>query len=92
LLSIEPFAYTSCIHGVCIRNVYKALHTSLAYGDTMVLQGETKIYTSGGRHSIYIPSGLVNDSAFPFAVGETLTIRIENDRIIVEKTKKSKKD
>jgi len=58
----------------------------------MVLQGETKIYTSGGRHSIYIPSRLVSDSAFPFVVGEKLTIRIENDRIIVEKVRKSKKD
>lgn len=68
--------------------IAQGLHTVIV----MVLKGETKIYTSGGRHSIYVPSGLVNDSAFPFAVGETLTIRIENDRIIVEKVKKSKKD
>ena len=54
----------------------------------MVLQGETRIYTSGSRHSIYIPSGLINDSAFPFAIGDKLTIRIENDRIIVEKIRK----
>ena len=57
----------------------------------MSLEGETKIYTSGSRHSIYIPAGLINDSAFPFTVGETLTIKIENDRLIIEKTKKSKK-
>ena len=77
------YAYATYI-SICIR----ILHTEIA----MVLQGETKIYTSGSRHSLYVPSGLVNDSAFPFAVGETLTIRIDNDRILVEKSKKSKKD
>jgi hypothetical protein len=56
----------------------------------MVLQGETKNYTSGGRHSIYVPADLVNDSAFPFTLGETPEIKIENDRIIVEKSKKGK--
>jgi hypothetical protein len=54
----------------------------------MVLQGETKIYMSGSRRSMYIPSGLINDSAFPFTTGERLTIRIEGDRIIVEKARK----
>jgi hypothetical protein len=56
------------------------------------LEGETKIYTSGSRHSIYIPAGLINDSAFPFTIGETLTIRIEDERLIIEKTRKSKKE
>jgi len=55
----------------------------------MVLEGETKIYRSNGRHSIYIPAGLVNDSAFPFTLQDKLLIRIEGERIIVEKAKKS---
>ena len=54
----------------------------------MVLQGETKIYRSNGRHSIYIPAGLVNDSAFPFTLKDKLQIQIEHNRIIIEKIKK----
>ena len=51
----------------------------------MVLQGETKIYRSNGRQSIYIPAGLVNDSAFPFTLQDKLQIRVEGERIIIEK-------
>ncbi len=53
----------------------------------MVLQGETKIYRSNGRCSIYIPAGLVNDSAFPFTLQDKLKIWIEGRRIVVEKIK-----
>lgn len=54
----------------------------------MVLEGETKMYSSAGRHSIYVPARLVNDSAFPFRLGEALIIRIEGTRIVIEKAKK----
>lgn len=56
----------------------------------MVLQGETKIYKSDGRQSIYLPAGLVKDSAFPFHVGEDLTVRIEGQRLLIEKAKAGK--
>jgi hypothetical protein len=56
----------------------------------MVLQGETKMYRSNGRHSIYIPAGLINDSAFPFVLQDRLLIRIEGEQIVVEKIKKPK--
>jgi len=79
-----PFAYALYAYVTYIRICILTLHTMIR----MVLQGETKIYKSGSRHSIYVPSGVINDSAFPFAIGEELTIRIENDRIIVEKIRK----
>ena len=56
----------------------------------MVLQGETRMYRSDGRHSIYIPAGLVKDSAFPFTLDDELQIRIESGRLIVEKAKAKK--
>jgi hypothetical protein len=46
------------------------------------------MYRSDGRHSIYIPAGLVSDSAFPFTLEDKLLIRIDGERIVVEKTKK----
>jgi hypothetical protein len=53
----------------------------------MVLEGETKIYKSNGRRSIYIPAGLIHDSAFPFKNGEPLSIWVEGQRVIIEKKK-----
>ena len=58
----------------------------------MALEGETKMYSSSGRHSIYVPARLVNDSVFPFKLGEKLMIRIEENRVVVEKAKKPSKD
>jgi len=56
----------------------------------MVLQGETRIYRSNGRHSVYIPAGLVKDSAFPFTLEDDLRIRIDGERLVVEKAKKAR--
>ena len=51
----------------------------------MVIQTETKIFKTNSRHTIYIKSDLVNDSSFPFKPNEPLIIRIEGNRLIVEK-------
>jgi len=40
-------------------------------------------------HSLYLASDLVNDDRFPFHVGEELTVRIDGDRLLVEKAKKT---
>jgi len=37
------------------------------------------------RIFIYIPSKVATDSAFPFKVGEHVLVRIEGDRLIIEK-------
>jgi hypothetical protein len=47
----------------------------------------TKIYKSDGRHSLYLPSGLVADDRFPFKVGETLTVTIEGQELTVMRAK-----
>jgi len=57
----------------------------------MVNQARTKIYRSGGRHSLYIPSGLVTDDRFPFTIGDELIVRIEGDHLIVETAKEERK-
>jgi len=56
----------------------------------MAKEATAKIYKSNGRHSLYLPSDLIGDDRFPLQVGEDLTIRIEGDHLIVEKTKKGK--
>jgi hypothetical protein len=65
--------------------LYKILHTLLAYVVLMVLEGETKIYRSNGRHSIYIPADLIKDSAFPFTLKDRLKITITDGEIKLRK-------
>ena len=47
---------------------------------------KTKIYKVGARHTIYLASDFVNDSAFPFKPNEELIARIEGKRITIEKS------
>jgi hypothetical protein len=53
-------------------------------------QVKTKINRVGSRHTIYLKTDLINDSNFPFQVGEPLMLRIEGSKLIIEK--ESKKD
>jgi hypothetical protein len=53
----------------------------------MVNQAASKIYRSNGRHSLYLPSDIVSDDRFPFKAGEALQVRIDGERLIVEKPK-----
>jgi hypothetical protein len=39
---------------------------------------------------IYVPADLVKDTTFPFADGDSFLIRIDSERLIVEKSKKRK--
>lgn len=48
------------------------------------------MYRSNGRHSLYIPAGLIKDSAFPFTLEDTLTVKIDGNCLIVDKAKKGK--
>jgi hypothetical protein len=41
---------------------------------------------------IYVPADLVKDTTFPFTFGDSLHIRIDGERLIVEKVSKRKKD
>jgi hypothetical protein len=51
----------------------------------MVREARTTIRKSGSRHTLYLRKDLVEDSQFPFKPGEPLVIRIEGDRLIIER-------
>ena len=51
----------------------------------LTAQAKVKIYVSGGRHSINLPSELVRDSAFPFKPLEELVARIDGKCVVIEK-------
>ena len=55
----------------------------------MVTRAEAKIHRVGPRHTIYLAKDLVEDSTFPFRTDEDLTVRIEGDALIIDKTGKS---
>ena len=48
----------------------------------MVVEAVTKVRRVGPRHTVYLPKGLVEDSMFPFKVGEKLIVRV-NGRMLV---------
>jgi hypothetical protein len=51
----------------------------------MVNRTTTKILKVGSRHTIYLEKAFVEDSAFPFKPDESLTIKVEGKKLIVEK-------
>lgn len=54
----------------------------------MVSKAKTKIHRVKSRHTIYLKKALVDDSSFPFEVGEPLVVRIEDDKLLIEKERK----
>lgn len=51
----------------------------------MVLEAETKFYSSKNRVYLYIPSDIVKDSQFPFKNNERVLIKIKKKELIVKK-------
>ena len=51
----------------------------------MTAEAKVKIYVSGGRHSINLPTELVRDSAVPFKPLEGLVAKIDGKRLVIEK-------
>jgi len=52
----------------------------------MVLSGKGRIVTqSRGAVLVYLPKKVVNDSQMPFAVGDEVSIRIDGNKVIIEK-------
>lgn len=62
------------------------LNTKRTDIQSMVNQAKVKLYGSKSRHSINLPSDFVRDSAFPFKVGDVLIARIEDGKVIIEKS------
>lgn len=57
----------------------------------MVSKAKVKLYEYKSRHSINLPGDFVKDSAFPFKISEELIARIEEDRVVIEKSTKKYK-
>jgi hypothetical protein len=54
----------------------------------MSIEGQGKICEyMKGRVFIYIPADVRKDSTFPFKIGDRVKIRIESQKLIVEKVK-----
>lgn len=47
---------------------------------------------SGNRHSLYLRSDLVQDSAFPFEADEQVVVKIEEGRLVVEPASETKEE
>jgi hypothetical protein len=41
---------------------------------------------------IYVPADLVKDTTFPLAIGDSLCIRIDGERLIIERGPKKRKE
>jgi hypothetical protein len=57
-------------------------------GIALAKEAQTKIQEYKSRHTIYLQKDFVNDSAFPFKVGEDLLMKVEGSRIVIEKASK----
>ena len=59
----------------------------------MTLEGESTIISSKAKAKghiykrllIYLPSSIINDSAFPFREGDKVKIRVKGKKMIIEK-------
>jgi hypothetical protein len=51
----------------------------------LVREVKTKIQQVGSRHTIYLKKDLVDDSNFPFKIGEPVTVRINGKTLVIEK-------
>lgn len=51
----------------------------------MVNQTKTKILKVGSRHTIYLEKAFVEDSAFPFKPEESLAVKIEGKKLVIER-------
>jgi len=55
--------------------------------------GKGKVVDRGYKYRklfVYIPKDVANDTAFPFEVGEDVTVTIDNDRLIIQKRSREK--
>ena len=58
----------------------------------MARQGKGKVVDRGSRYLkafIYLPKEVASDTAFPFEIGEDVTVVIEGETLIIKKFKAS---
>jgi hypothetical protein len=51
---------------------------------------KTKIIKVGSRHTLYLEKAFVEDSLFPFKPNEPVSVKIDKNRLIIEKVVSSK--
>jgi MEDS: MEthanogen/methylotroph, DcmR Sensory domain len=51
----------------------------------MVKEAASKINRVGPRHTIYLQKDLVEDTAFPFLLNEPLSVKVEGERLVIER-------
>lgn len=58
---------------------------SVGYTHQMAKEGTGRVFRSGEARTLFlsIPSRVAQDSAFPFEEDEEVTIRVEDDRVVV---------
>lgn len=76
---------------IVYTKVLNIVYTNL-YTIRMVTEAETTIQQAGSRHTIYLRKDLVNDSAFPFEPKQPLIVKIEGERLVIEKLSRQKED
>jgi hypothetical protein len=62
-------------------------------GAPMAGEGKGKVVDRGKKYRkifIYIPKEVSSDTSFPFTIGEDVTVRIEREKLIIEKRPKQK--
>jgi hypothetical protein len=52
---------------------------------TIPLAPNTEHHQTATRHTIYLEKAFVEDSAFPFKPDEPLTVKIDKNRLVIEK-------
>lgn len=53
----------------------------------MVRQAKIRIYKSHGKHMMYLSKAVIDDSAFPFSLKDRLIVRIEGEKLVIEREK-----
>lgn len=57
----------------------------------MAGEGKGKIVDRGWKYPkifVYIPKEVASDTSFPFKIGENVTVRIDGQRLVIEKREK----
>ncbi len=79
--------YTVVYTNVCKRLYERNIPTCTLGYVQLVNIADTKIHKVDSRHTLYLRKELVEDTSFPFEADESLTVRIDNDRLIIERKK-----
>jgi hypothetical protein len=75
-----------CVYKVLPTKEYTIiLITEYTAVTLMVGEARTKIAKVGSRHTIYLEKALVEDSQFPFRPNQPLMVKIDKNRLVIEK-------